>query len=388
MTGNRSPFAHAVWAAPALTLAIWIAVFAPPLATHVELNDLVWAVPFTVFSVIGAVIVAHQHTNRVGWILSGIGLAMALAALELGVLRLAESSGQSFTRWLVVVQPFGLIGFGLIVLLVLTFPDGRLPTQRWRVLVVALCLFLTLIAVDQAVSTKPGAAGLPVSALSDAKLARVLDPLTSFDLNGVLLFLAGCGLLSRYRSESTIGRQQIKWFGVATTALICCAVAGGLADAVAGRDDLRAVLQSTGLICFACGIGVAVVKHRLYDVDLVISRGLTYLALVGGTTLLYILMVVGVGSLVGGTTRSNLALSVIATAVIAVVFHPAQRALQQAANRLVFGRTQTPYDTLTSFTRKLAGNNAAGNLVQQMVDAVAHGVRAEAAGIHLIGDST
>src|SRR3954454_5316177 len=90
---------------------------------------------------------------------------------------------------------------------------------------------------------------------------------------------------------------------------------------------------------------------------------------------------------VGATTRSTLALSVIATAVIAVVFHPAQRALQQAANRLVFGRTQTPYDTLTSFTRKLAGNNAAGNLVQQMVDAVAHGVRAEAAGIHLIGDS-
>src|SRR3954449_1725814 len=209
MTGNRSPFGHAVWAAPALTLAIWIAVFAPPVATHVELDDLGWAVPFTVFSLIGAVIVAHQHTNRVGWILSGIGLAMALAALEQAALRAADSSvgGHALARWLVFAQPFGLIGYGLIVLLVLTFPDGRLPTRRWRLLLFALFLFLLLVAVDQAVSTHSGANGLPVSALTDARVSRVLDPLTSFDLNGALLLLAGCGLLARYRSESTVGRQ-------------------------------------------------------------------------------------------------------------------------------------------------------------------------------------
>lgn len=147
--------------------------------------------------------------------------------------------------------------------------------------------------------------------------------------------------------------------------------AGGLAHAVAGREELRTVLQSTGLVCFACGIGLAVVKHHLYDVDLVISRGLIYVALVGVSTLLYIVMVVGIGSLVGGTTRSNLVLSVTATAVIAVLFHPVQRAVEQAANRLVFGRTRTPYETLTSFTRHLAGENLTGNLVQQMADSVA-----------------
>src|SRR4051794_981140 len=390
MTRNRNRFRPAVWAAPVLTLAAWSATFAPPLATGVAWSDVVWAVPFTVFSVIGAVIVAYQHTKLVGWIVSGIGLAMALAALEVAVLRAVDSSagGHAVARWLVLAQPFGLIGYGLIVLLVLTFPDGRLPTRRWRMLVFVLFLFLLLVAVDQAVSTQPGASGLPVGAMADPRISHVLDPLTSFDLNGALLFLAGCGLLSRYRTESTVGRQQIKWFAVATTALISCAVAGGLADAVAGRDDLRAVLQSTGLVCFACGIGVAVVKHRLYDVDLVISRGVTYLVLVGGTTLLYIVMVVGLGSLVGGTTRSNLVLSVTATAVIAVVFHPAQRVVQQAANRLVFGRTQTPYDTLTSFTRHLTGNNEAETLVQQMADAVALGARAEAVGIHLIDDAT
>src|SRR3954469_13244300 len=126
MTSGGSRIGPVVWAAPVLTLATWTATFTPPLASGMGLADVVWAVPFTVFSVIGAVIVGHQHTNRVGWILSGIGLAMALAALELTVLRSANSSteGHAIARWLVVAQPFGLIGYGLLVLLVLTFPDG------------------------------------------------------------------------------------------------------------------------------------------------------------------------------------------------------------------------------------------------------------------------
>jgi signal transduction histidine kinase len=389
MTHGWAPIQVGVWAAPVITLGTWIAAFSPPLATDMTLTDVIWAVPFTVFAVVGAIVLAHQHTNRIGWILSGIGLMMGLAALELGVLRGLNSfpGGHGLAAWLVIVQPFGPIGYGLIVMLLLTFPDGRLPTRRWRLLVAALCVFLILVVIEQAVNTQPVADGLPVSVLANASAAAILGPMTSFNLNGILLLLAGCGLVSRYRSAGAVGRLQIKWFAVATVVLVGCAVAGGLADAVAHRGDVRAELQSTGLVCFASGIGLAVVKHHLYDVDLIISRALSYTALVGMVTLIYIGLVVGVGSLVGRTTGANLVLSVAATAVIAVVFHPFQAMLQDAANRLVFGRRQTPYEALTSFTRQLATSYAAGNLMQQMADALAQGVRAQAAGVYLINSS-
>jgi signal transduction histidine kinase len=388
MTHGGARIQVGVWAAPVITLGTWVAAFSPPLATDMTLTDVIWAVPFTVFAVVGAIVLAHQHTNRIGWIMSGIGLTMGLAALELGVLRHLDSlpGGHALVARLAIVQPFGPIGYGLIVMLLLTFPDGRLPMRRWRLLVAALCVFLILVVVEQAVNTQPVADGLPVSVLADARAAAVLGPLTSFNLNGILLLLAGCGLVSRYRAAGPVGRLQIKWFAVATVVLVGCAVAGGLADGVAHRGDVRAVLQSTGLVCFASAIGLAVVKHHLYDVDLIISRALSYTALVGVVTLIYIGLVVGVGSLVGRTTGANLVLSVAATAVIAVVFHPFQAMLQDAANRLVFGRRQSPYEALTSFTRQLA-TSYAGNLMQQMADALARGVRAQAAGVYLINSS-
>jgi signal transduction histidine kinase len=379
----------AVWAALTVTLATWVAAFSPPVATDVTASDVIWAVPFPVFAVVGAIILAHQHANRIGWMLCGIGLGMGLAALELDLLeRLYSSRGHALVAWLVPLQPFGLAAFGLIVMLLLTFPDGHLPSRRWSILVGALCLFLLLVAVDQAISTRPASPGLPVSALANGRLSAALDPLTSFNLNGLLLLVAGAGLTSRYRSAGSVARQQIKWFAVATTVLVGCAVAGGVADGVAHREDVRAVIQSTGLVCFAAGIGLAVVKHHLYDVDLIISRGMAYAGLVGVSTLIYIGLVIVVGSLAGRSTGANLVLSVAATAVIAVIFHPLQGALQDAANRFVFGRRQTPYESLASFTRQLATTYAAGDLLQRMADALAQGVRARAAGIYLFnGDS-
>jgi signal transduction histidine kinase len=375
-------------AVPALTLACWIVVLSSPsVQGGSRLIDVIWALPYIAFPIVGAIIIHRRPAGRVGWILSGIGLAMGLAGVQLQALRLLYASSSSWhglVPGLTAVLPFGPIAFGLIVTLVLTFPDGRLPSHRWRWLVAVLFAFLGLVIVDQAVSPAPPVPGLPPSGLANRDLARVLDPLTSFDLNGVFLLAAALGLVLRFRSADVVARRQIKWFSISVAALVACAIAGGIADAVDNLTDVQNVLQSAGLLLFAVGIGVAVVRHHLYDVDLVISRGLTYTALAALTTLVYVAFVVGIGALVGRTAGANLILSIAATALVAVAFHPLQVRLQDAANRLVYGRRQTPYESLAGFTRRLAADHAEDGILQRMADTLAAGVRARAAAVYLI----
>lgn len=385
MTAGR--LRMAAWVMPALTAAVWLAAFAPPLARHrTALDDLQWGVPFVALAVVGAVVIQRQPANRVGWVLCGIGLAMGLAALHIDGLRLlyASPGWRRTVPWLVAVQPFDLAGWGLIFALLLTFPDGHLPSRGWKWVLVLLCLFLGLVGVDQAITPVQQTSGLPVSALARPDLARVLDPVTSFNVNGLVLLASAAGLAVRYRSGSAVTRVQIKWFGVSVAVLVLCAIVGGAVNALTGRDDVQNIFESVGLLCFAAGIGVAVVRHRLYDVDLVISRGLAYGALTVMVTLLYVGLVVGVGDLVGRPAGANLSLSIIATALVAVAFHPLKVRLLDLSNRLVYGRRQTPYESLAGFTRRLAEDYTGDGILQRMIDTLAEGVRASVAAVYLV----
>src|SRR5437899_8589267 len=207
----------AAWAMLALSSATWVAVFAPPLAQPGPVvADVIWGIPYVAFALVGAIIIRRQPANGIGWMLSGIGLCMGLAGAELNVLRLLYASPnlRGLVPWLMVLQPAALVAFGLIVLLVLTFPDGRLPSPRWKWFLIFLALFLGVVAVDQVVTPVQQTSGLPVSALANPDLARVLDPLTSFNLNGAFLLAAAVGLAFRYRSGNAVARQQIKGFAV------------------------------------------------------------------------------------------------------------------------------------------------------------------------------
>src|SRR6202011_1696950 len=95
---------------------------------------------------------------------------------------------------------------------------------------------------------------------------------------------------------------------------------------------------------------IAVLKYRLYDIDMVISRTLVYGALAAFITAVYVGIVVGVGTLVGSGGRPNLLLSILATAVVAVAFQPVRERLQKVANRLVYGKRATPYEVLSEFS--------------------------------------
>jgi signal transduction histidine kinase len=129
--------------------------------------------------------------------------------------------------------------------------------------------------------------------------------------------------------------------------------------------------------------GVAILRYRLYDIDVVISRSLVYGALAAFITAVYVGIVVGVGTLVGSGGQPNLVLSIIATAVVAVTFQPLRERLQKVANRLVYGRRATPYEVLSEFSQRVAETYAANEALPRMAMVLADGTGAERATVWL-----
>jgi signal transduction histidine kinase len=130
-------------------------------------------------------------------------------------------------------------------------------------------------------------------------------------------------------------------------------------------------------------IGIASMKYRLYDIDVVINRTLVYGALALFITTVYVAIVVGIGALIGSGGKPNLALSVIATAIVAVAFQPVRERVQKVANRLVYGNRATPYEVLSQFSERVAESYAADDVLPRMARVLAEGTGAARADVWL-----
>jgi hypothetical protein len=117
-------------------------------------------------------------------------------------------------------------------------------------------------------------------------------------------------------------------------------------------EEFAQFLTLAGLLT---AVAIAVLKYRLYDVDLVINRTLVYGSLAVLITAVYVALVVGAGALVGTRDEPNLGMSVLATAIVAVAFQPARERVQRLANQLVYGHRLSPYEVLSEFSRRMAG---------------------------------
>src|SRR5258708_5958769 len=128
---------------------------------------------------------------------------------------------------------------------------------------------------------------------------------------------------------------------------------------VAGVVLLTVGLASMGFLGLPVAMGFAILKSRLSDIDVVITRPLVYGARAGFITAVYVGIVVGIGTLVGSGGQPNLVLSIVATAIVAVAFQPVRQRLQRIANRLVYGQRATPYEGLSHVSQRVAPTYAA-----------------------------
>lgn len=383
------------WSAVGLAIGswvsgLWLAYSGPAGAPPIPLDGLLWAAPYVVLAALGGLITVRKPDNRIGWLLLGVSLLQGIGILGTSVVRYLYAANPStgWAGWLeLATSSVSTVGYGLLLFVVLTFPDGRLLSPRWRWLAGLVAVFLAVSVADLAVSPVPSLPiGLPVSPLANPARARLLDPATSEPVLGLLFLAAASSLLMRYRAGGKVVRQQIKWFGLGVAVLVICSVANGLGRTLSGNVPptsiwafIGTVIQTVGLMAVLAAIGIAILRHRLFDIDLIISHALTYGALALLATATYIALVVGAGTLIGRTAGTSLVLSIVATAFVAVAFQPLRQWLDAAANRLVYGRRQAPYESLTGFTRRLAGAYSVDEVLPRMVEVIAEGLRCRAA---------
>jgi signal transduction histidine kinase len=376
--------------------ALWLVYAGPPSAPSIPLDGFVWAVPFVAFAAVGGLIIARKPGNLIGWLLVGISLLQGVGLLGLGVLRYVYASNPTIgaVGWLeLIAESPSTIGYGLLAFVLLTFPDGRLLSRRWRWVGWGVILYIAASIADVVFSTQPPLpGGLPASPLANSRLAGLLDPLASNPVNGIVFLAAASSLPLRYRAGGTVLKQQIKWFGLGVAVLVVFSVVNGLGAAVIGNvartsflSVLGTVMQTIALMGVPTAIGIAILRHRLFDIDTIISRALAYGTLAVLATATYVVLVVGAGTLLGRSAGTNLVLSVVATALLAVAFQPLRERLHAVANRLVYGRRQAPSQSLASFARRLAGTYSVDEVLPRMAEVVGEGLRCRAAAVMLDG---
>jgi len=168
---------------------------------------------------------------------------------------------------------------------------------------------------------------------------------------------------------------------VYAAALLALAFVVGLVLDAIGLETARAVLLGVAVFGIPIGAGIAILKYRLYDIDLVINRTVLFGILAAFVTVVYVAVVIGIGALIG--SKSNVVLSVIATAIIAIAFQPARNRARHLANRLVYGKRATPYEVLSDFSDRVAGTYAAEEVLTRMAQILGQGIGSREAHVWL-----
>jgi two-component system, NarL family, sensor kinase len=291
---------------------------------------------------------------------------------------LAWLSASPSVTWIPGVVP-------LVTLALLLFPDGRLPSRRWRpafvLAAVAIAWFATAIAMGMRPRPDLVVGEMHQTPAQEAALGV-----------GVLLMLGAflasiAALVTRYRRSSGIERRQIRWIaaGGGLFGLSLCVWITAIIDFdLAQRIWWGATLIT--LPAYMAAYAVAILRYRLYDIDVVISRSLVLASLAGFIAAVYVAVVVGVGRLVGADDEASLLLQIIATAIVAVAFQPIRRRVRRWADALVYGQRATPYEVLAQFSRTAANAGDEASL-QRIADVLAAGTGAQPAIVWLrVGD--
>jgi hypothetical protein len=323
-----------------------------------------WSITFATlivsFSVIGALIASHRPENPIGWIFLAVGCCYGLlsAGDEYAIYALLTNPGAlalgAEASWL--GQWIWAPGLGLIlVFLPLLFPDGHPPSPRWRPVGWLGGLSIVLAVVSSTIVLWPERG--PALVTGDESPSHVLDVVLLFAAVP-MLFVAGLGavisLLVRFRRAREEERQQIKWFASAAALTLLWIIVFGQST-LRGLPEAMVALSSLLVIpSIPIATGVAILRYRLYDIDVIINRTLVYGSLTvilvglyfGGIVVLQRVFVLLTGE------RSTLAV-VTSTLLIAALFNPLRRRIQGFIDRRFYRRKYDAAKTLEAFSAKL-----------------------------------
>ncbi len=340
---------------------------------------------FMSFATVGALVASRQPGNAIGWIFCYLGLSFPLVgageeyALYALVTEPGSLSGGEGLLWLAALLS-GPIVFALIALVFLLFPDGRLLSRRWRLvvwldLIAVMCLF--------AWAFEPGPLG-------NLGLVRIANPfgveglaalLGTLGLVGLFMTLAvavagGISLVVRFRRARGVERQQLKW--LAFSGVVFCAVFAigpvlWYLPESPGAERIWTVLFLLGASTIPVAVGIAILRYRLYEIDLLINRTLVYGILTVSLALVYFGGVAATQTIFRALTdqeeQPQLAI-IVSTLVIAALFNPLRRRIQSFIDRRFYRRKYDAARTLEVFSAKLRDETDLDTLRDDLVGVV------------------
>jgi hypothetical protein len=318
-------------------------------------NGIVAFLVFQLFATVGAVVASRRPENPIGWLFCLAALLTATANAAGGYIDLALARGLGGAVAVSVALGWTwLAALGIMVVIALLYPDGRLPSPRWRPIGWLVVIWLLALALSSAF--RPGPLEPPLDEIDNPvgiPGLNVVFYLVGTAGGAVLLIAALVSLVSRFHRNPE-QRQQIKWFlasvGLALTVLVGLSVADAVSPSFNGPPDAVFLLA---LATIPVATGIAILKYRLYEIDRIVNRTIVYgavSALLAGLYFGIVLALQEVFSGFGG--GSDLAIAV-STLAVAALFRPARAWIQTAVDRR-FNRSH--YDaerTLAAFGARL-----------------------------------
>ena len=365
-----------------------------------------------VFPAVGAIIASRLPTNPIGWIFCGVGLLyttqrFATAYADYALLVNFAFPGMEYMAWFSRLLDFtGLVLAGVFVMLL--FPDGSLPSRRWRI--VAWTAVCGAVLISLYAAFYPGYLNTPVLVPNPFEWVGVIggglttnDFLNYSALIGETLLLTSslaaiCSLALRLHRAWGDERQQLKWFlyGAVPAALCFNFVLLSFVvvdftrfvlgtplkpfwlnyyDSVVGAFIYQVILSVAvfALLVVPVFTYIAIVRHHLYDIDVVINRTLVYGALTSCVVGIYMLAVVGLGVLF--QARGNLAISLLVTGLVAVLFQPLRGKLQRGVNRLMYGERDDPSAVTSRLGRRIEATLAPEAVLPTIAETIAQALK-------------
>ena len=381
-------FVAAMLAASLVLVGLIQSVY-PPILTGSMWQDAMLVLAIGLYPVIGALIVSHRSRNRVGWVFLASGLLLLAWLFSAGyasyglLIRPDSLPAAEFLGW--VSTWIVLPGFGVaVVFLPLLFPSGRLES-RWQRITAWFggfaIAFTTLawLADPEPGTLTPDGGYLPVELVASYRLNE-----WSWGLLVIAVASAAASMVARYRRSTGVVRLQLGWF--AFGAVLVCAV---WIVVTLGSDwvPARAAAEAMFPIAVASlpiAAAVAIFRHDLYDLELVVSQTLTYgivLVVIGG---LYITLVAAIGTLVGVAGGSSVAVAAVAAAVVAIAFAPLRTWAEKVARQVTYGERADPYQVLAAFARRVGAAPDPTGALAETANLVKASTGARQAGVWLV----
>jgi signal transduction histidine kinase len=361
-------------------------------------------VAVVVYAGVGGLIAARVPGSPIGWLLCLLGLALAASLFleQYGLRGLATAPGSlpAARQIAALGGSTQLLALTPLILLVLLFPDGHLPSRRWRPVLWGAIAVVIVSGFGQLLQRGTDVQGSLTNALSAAGVAFP-NPFGVFPRHGwysaalgavaliaaITAVLALVSVFVRRRGAPAELRQQLAWLayvGVLTLVFVVLMIGYQLFSPSGGTwlsNILFVGIFGTPIFGIPLACAVAVLRYRLYDLDLVVKRTVVAALVAAAFTLIYVLVVVVVGAVTGQPGGNPL--TFVAAVLAAVLLQPIRARAGQLADRLVYGRRATPYEVLSEFSERMAGTYSTEDVLPRMARMLAEATGAQRAEVWL-----